>query len=91
MATNIDMLKQMVCAIITTHVTEITCEECFKHIERFAELTLSGGDARTARAEMPLIDDHLQHCADCREEFEALLVALRAAASPSAPHLSANT
>ena len=83
MATHIDMLKRMVCAIITTHVTEISCEDCFQHIEYFAELTLCDGGARCARAVLPLVDDHMRHCADCREEFEALLAALRTAASPS--------
>ena len=83
MGTDIDTLKRIVCAIITTHVTEIGCEECFQHIERFAELTLCDSDARAARAVLPLVDDHLRHCADCREEFEALLAALRAGAPPS--------
>jgi predicted anti-sigma-YlaC factor YlaD len=27
---------------------------------------------------MPLVQDHLGRCDDCREEFEALLAALRA-------------
>ena len=30
-----------------------------------------------AAAAMPLVEDHLDKCGDCREEFEALLEALR--------------
>jgi hypothetical protein len=88
MATSIDSLKRMVCAIITTHVAEISCEECFQHIERFAELTLCDGKACTV---LPLVDDHLEHCADCREEFEALLTALRSGATPPVRRTDTNS
>jgi hypothetical protein len=26
---------------------------------------------------MPLVQDHLEHCGECRQEFEALLMALQ--------------
>lgn len=29
---------------------------------------------------MPLVQDHLDRCGECREEFEALMMALRALA-----------
>ncbi len=61
-------------AISRTREEEIGCDECFERLERFVEVELSGLDA--ARA-MPLVEDHLQKCGDCREEFEALLEALR--------------
>jgi predicted anti-sigma-YlaC factor YlaD len=38
-------------------------------------LTLAGKDAATA---LPLVNDHLQRCANCHEEFEALLEAVKA-------------
>jgi predicted anti-sigma-YlaC factor YlaD len=79
---DIDLIKRIVCEIITTHIDEITCEECFKHIERFAELTLTGGDAHMV---LPLVHDHLQHCADCREEFDALCSALNSRPSQRHP------
>jgi predicted anti-sigma-YlaC factor YlaD len=44
-------------------------------VDRFIEMELSGLDA--ARA-MPLVREHLHMCGECREEFEALLAALRA-------------
>jgi hypothetical protein len=55
--------------------TEIGCDECFEQVDRFVEAQLSGLDA--ARA-MPLVQEHLRICGECREEFEALLTALRA-------------
>jgi predicted anti-sigma-YlaC factor YlaD len=44
-------------------------------VDRFIEMELSGLNA--ARA-MPLVQEHLEMCGECREEFEALLASLRA-------------
>jgi len=68
-------LKQMVRAMITTRPDEIGCGECFEQLDHFIEMTLAGRNAAEA---LPLVQDHLERCRDCREEFEALLVALRA-------------
>jgi hypothetical protein len=68
------VLKGMVRNVLTTREDEIGCEECFEEIDRFVEITLAGKDAAEA---MPLVQDHLTRCRDCREEFEALLRALR--------------
>jgi len=38
-------------------------------------MALAGKDAAKA---LPLVQEHLLHCRDCREEFEALLDALQA-------------
>ncbi len=38
---------------------------------------LAGKNAAEA---LPLVQDHLERCGDCREEFEALLAALQAEA-----------
>jgi len=74
MTIDINVLKQIVCESISTHSVEISCTDCFERLDRFAEMTLSGQD--TAEA-MPLIHEHLEHCSDCNEEFEALLKAIR--------------
>ena len=60
--------------IITTRPDEIGCDECFEQLDRFVEMTLAGKNAAEA---MPLVQDHLERCHDCHEEFEALLAALR--------------
>ena len=69
------MLKQVVREVVTTRPDEIGCDECFEQMDRFAEMTLAGKSAAEA---MPLVQDHLERCSSCREEFEALLAALRA-------------
>jgi hypothetical protein len=75
MTLDLDRLKQMVRWIITTRPDEIGCDECFEQLDRFVEMKLAGKNAAEA---MPLVQDHLERCDDCREEFEALLAALRA-------------
>jgi hypothetical protein len=72
-----EMLKEMARAIATTRPDEINCDECFEQLDVFVEITLDGKSAAEA---MPLVQDHLLRCGDCREEFEALLAAIRALA-----------
>jgi hypothetical protein len=79
MATQLEpsVLKRIVRQVINTRPDEIGCDECFGQLDRFAEMTLAGKKAAEA---MPLVQDHLDRCDDCREEFEALLAVLRALA-----------
>jgi predicted anti-sigma-YlaC factor YlaD len=81
MALNLDILKKMVHRIVSTRPDEIGCDDCFAQLDRFAELVLAGKNAAEA---MPLVQDHLERCGDCREEFEALLRALRAQSAAAA-------
>jgi hypothetical protein len=69
------VLKEMVRVVLSTRPDEIGCDECLDQLDRFVEMKLAGKDAAKA---MPLVQDHLDRCRDCREEFEALLEALRA-------------
>ena len=70
-------LKEMARGIMTTRPDEIGCAECFEQMDRFVEMELAGKNAAQA---MPLVRDHLDRCGNCREEFEALLAALKAIA-----------
>ncbi len=72
---NPDDLDKLVRMVAETREEEIGCDECFERLDRFVEMRLSGLDAAAA---MPLVQDHLEKCGDCREEFEMLLEALRA-------------
>jgi hypothetical protein len=66
-------LKQLVRGIATARPDEIGCGDCFEQLDCFVEMTLAGKNPTEA---MPLVQDHLDRCGDCREEFEALLAAL---------------
>jgi hypothetical protein len=60
-----------------TRSEELSCEEAYDLIDQYADLVQSGGDAAGL---LPLVEHHLEMCMDCKEEFEALMSALRASA-----------
>lgn len=70
-----DALITMARGIMNTRVDEIACSECFQQVDRFVEQVLDDKDATAA---MLLVQDHLDRCHNCREEYEALLAAVRA-------------
>ena len=76
MFVNREYFKAVVREIAEVREVEIGCDECFEQVDRFIEMELSGLDA--ARA-MPLVQEHLETCGECREEFGVLLMALQAA------------
>lgn len=57
-----------------TKSDEIGCDECFEELHEFAEMKLAGKSPEDA---MPLVKDHLDRCGSCREEYEALLAAMK--------------
>ncbi|NGP88750.1 hypothetical protein [Fodinibius halophilus] len=69
------VIKKLINAAFNSHEDEIGCGKCFDKLNKFAELELKGKSAAEA---MPLVEDHLKRCGECREEYEALLEALRA-------------
>jgi len=68
-------IRQLLRHVARTLPRELTCDECLEALDRFAEMKLAG---RPAEEALPLVAQHLAICQDCREEFEALLRALRA-------------
>ena len=72
MAVNVPKVMQQLEA---THAVELSCDEILHLMDECAEAALRGGDVS---ALMPLFQQHLDLCADCREEFEGLLRILRA-------------
>ena len=77
MTVDVWVWRDVLCEAITTHVDEMSCAECYAKVDRLAELVLDGKDTVSL---MPGVHDHLAHCQECREEFQALLSALRGAA-----------
>lgn len=63
--------------VFGTREDELACGECFARIDQFAEMKLKGLDAAAA---LPLVEDHLQRCRECQEEFTLLLKVLRSEA-----------
>ncbi len=74
----IDKLKTMVRGVARTKITEYSCEDVYQLLDEFTEAVVQGKDVATL---MPLVQQHLDLCPDCREEFEALLRIVRASHS----------
>jgi hypothetical protein len=70
-----EVIRKMMRSIHLTYQHELTCGECFKEIDRFAEMELTGKNAAEA---MPMVQQHLERCIGCKEEYLALLDALKA-------------
>ena len=58
---------------MTSRPDEIGCDAYMEQTDHFVEMILAGKNARQA---VPLVQDHLARCPDCREEFETLATAL---------------
>ncbi len=56
-----------------TEPDEVDCDGCLRHMAEFAEAKLVG---KTIPEGLKCIEDHLQRCGECREEYEALLTVL---------------
>lgn len=69
-----DFIRNVIRAASHSHADEIGCDDCFEQLHQFAEMELE--DKSPAEA-MPLVEDHLNRCSECREEYKALLEALK--------------
>ena len=67
-------LKQLLQGVTGIQAEEIGCDDCWNVLDRFAEMELAGKDAVQA---LPLVEDHLMRCGQCRDEYAALLEALK--------------
>jgi hypothetical protein len=64
-----DRFERWLKNIHQTQEQEISCSECFDQVSQFVDVELAGEDAA---ARMPLLRQHLDQCATCREEYETL-------------------
>ena len=68
-----EQIQAMLKLLALTKDVEPSCDECLKELGEFAETTLAG---KTIPEGLNYIDEHLERCVECREEFEALRAAL---------------
>jgi hypothetical protein len=61
---------------------ELTCEECFEHLDRYVEIELSGRDADAA---VPGMQAHLQGCPACAEDHDSLHALVSSEQEPHQP------
>jgi hypothetical protein len=61
----------LLAALLGPRGPELTCEECFEHLDGYVDVQLAGGDA-DADAAFPGMRAHLQGCPACREDRDSL-------------------
>jgi hypothetical protein len=69
----VDEVQRLVRQVLQTRPMEIDCDECLEQLDRFVEMSLAGRNAAQA---LPLVQQHLEQCDCCQEEFRALLSVL---------------
>lgn len=69
-----EQIQTLAGLISTTQPDHLSCDQCFGRIAEFAELALEG---QPLSAGMQVIQRHLQQCPCCKDEYEALLEALK--------------
>jgi hypothetical protein len=74
-STNQPRILLLLQEILVLHTSDVDCDCCGDQLECLAEMAAAGQDIKLI---LPAVQAHLECCADCREEFEALLCILRA-------------
>jgi predicted anti-sigma-YlaC factor YlaD len=71
----LDRFKKLVDCLNDKADSGCDCAVAFKEFECLAEKAVDGADIH---AVLPRVAAHLDHCPDCREEFDALVAIIRA-------------
>ena len=69
-----ETIRKMMSSVKSTRDQELTCGHCYDELDQFIEMKLEGKNAVEA---MPLVQEHLDRCEGCREEYVVLLEALK--------------
>ena len=69
-------IQKVIKSLSITLDEEITCGECYQEVDKYVDMLREGKHPSEI---MPLVEHHLTLCPPCKEEFQALLVALEAA------------
>lgn len=62
--------RRLVAALLGPAEAELTCEQCFEHLDRYVDTAAAGGDPDLA---VPGMRAHLIGCPACAEDHESLL------------------
>jgi hypothetical protein len=68
-----DERRRLIAALLGPSEPELTCEECFEHLDRYVDLALAGADADAA---VPGMRAHLVGCPACLEDHASLVAFL---------------
>jgi hypothetical protein len=65
--------------ILSAEDDDITCDECYEHIDQYVDMLRAGEDSATV---LPKVKAHLEQCRCCEAELEALIAILEAETGP---------
>ena len=68
-----EKFNELLRMLALTRDQEMTCDECFVQMAEFVEHKLAG---KSIPESLKCIDEHLELCGECRDEFESLKAAL---------------
>lgn len=69
-ASGSQMAGKMIGMLAKTQEHELSCDEVFALLDQFTEMAARGEDVASL---MPMVQQHLEMCGDCREEYQALM------------------
>ncbi len=69
-----EQLRDLLRSVAATEPREIDCEELLARVGAYLESGAPGGELSR---ELELVAQHLEVCQECREEYEALVVAYK--------------
>ena len=69
-----ETIRKMIQSVKMTRDEELTCGHCYDELDQFIEMKLNGKHPEEV---LPLVQEHLDRCPACREEYEVLLEALK--------------
>jgi predicted component of type VI protein secretion system len=69
-ASGSQMAEKMIGMLAKTQEQELSCDEVFALLDQFTEMAARGEDVTSL---MPMVQQHLEMCGDCREEYQALM------------------
>jgi hypothetical protein len=72
-----DDMRERLARVLGPAEPELSCEECFEHLDRYVELERTGADADAA---VPGMRAHLHGCPACAEDHDSLRALLDAEA-----------
>ena len=74
--------RRLISALLGSGAPELTCEDCFEHLDRYVDLEHADADAD---ALVPGMRAHLQGCPACLEDHAALAAFVALSDGPGAP------
>ena len=75
MTTEHDADRNLLARLLGPAEPEVSCEDCFEHLDRYVELEIADADADAA---VPGLRAHLEGCPACREDYDSLHALLAA-------------